>query len=57
MRAFADEYALSFPILHDPSGTMRQLYRVSRVPESFIVAKDAARHPMAPRRVSQYSSE
>ena len=40
LAAFAKEYDLSFPILHDPSGTMRQLYQVSRVPESFIVAKD-----------------
>lgn len=40
LAAFANEYGLSFPILHDPSGTMRQLYQVSRVPESFVVAKD-----------------
>lgn len=40
LAAFADEYRLSFPILHDPSGTMRQRYQVSRVPESFLVAKD-----------------
>jgi thiol-disulfide isomerase/thioredoxin len=39
LAAFANEYDLSFPILHDPSGTMRQSYQVSRVPESFIVAK------------------
>ena len=40
LAGFANEYDLGFPILHDPSGTMRQLYQVSRVPESFIVAKD-----------------
>lgn len=40
LAAFADEQGLSFPILHDPSGTMRQRYQVSRVPETFIVAKD-----------------
>lgn len=38
--AFANEYGLSFPILHDPSGGMRRLYQVSRVPETFVVGKD-----------------
>lgn len=40
LSAFADQYDLTFPILHDPSGKMRQAYQVSRVPESFIVARD-----------------
>jgi len=40
LAAFANEYDLTFPILHDRSGSMRQLYQVYRVPESFIVAKD-----------------
>lgn len=40
LAAFANDYDLSFPILHDPTGTMRQLYQVALVPESFIVGKD-----------------
>ena len=40
LAAFAQEHDLTFPILHDASGSMRRLYQVSRVPESFIVAKD-----------------
>jgi peroxiredoxin len=39
LAAFAREYELSFPILHDPGGSIRQTYQVSRVPESFIIAK------------------
>ena len=39
LAAFAREYELSFPILHDARGSIRQTYQVSRVPESFIIAK------------------
>ena len=39
LAAFAREYGLTFPILHDPRGSIRQTYQVSRVPESFIIAK------------------
>jgi cytochrome c biogenesis protein CcmG/thiol:disulfide interchange protein DsbE len=39
LRAFAHEYGLTFPILHDPSGSIRQLYRTTGVPESFVIAK------------------
>lgn len=37
--AFAKEYGLSFPILHDPAGRIRQLYQTTGVPESFVIAK------------------
>lgn len=37
--AFAKEYGLTFPILHDPSGGIRQMYQTTGVPESFVIAK------------------
>lgn len=37
--AFAHEYDLTFPILHDPSGSIRRNYQATAVPETFIVAK------------------
>lgn len=39
LAAFAHEYGLTFPILHDPSGSIRRLYQTTGVPESFVVAK------------------
>jgi peroxiredoxin len=39
LAAFAREYGLTFPILHDPSGSIRQRYQTTGVPESFVVAK------------------
>jgi len=39
LAAFAHEYGLTFPILHDPSGGIRQQYQTTGVPESFVVAK------------------
>jgi peroxiredoxin len=38
LAAFAHEYGLSFPILHDASGSIRQLYQTTGVPESFVIA-------------------
>jgi peroxiredoxin len=40
LRAFVDEFDLTFPILHDPSGEIRQLYQTTAVPESFVIDKD-----------------
>ena len=40
LRAFAEEYALTFPILHDPEGTVEELYRTTGVPESFVIGRD-----------------
>ena len=37
---FAKEYRLSFPILLDPEGTIKPLYGITGVPESFIINKD-----------------
>lgn len=39
LAAFAEEYELTFPILHDPSGSIRRSYQTTGVPESFVVAK------------------
>lgn len=38
--AFAEEYGLTFPILHDPQGTIQQTYQTTGVPETFIVGRD-----------------
>jgi peroxiredoxin len=40
LRAFTDELGLTFPILHDPDGSIQRLYQTTGVPESFIVGKD-----------------
>ena len=41
IQAFADSLALTFPMLHDPSGRMIQrLYRTTGVPETFLIGKD-----------------
>jgi hypothetical protein len=39
LAAFAREYGLTVPILHDPSGGIQQTYRTRGVPESCVVAK------------------
>lgn len=40
MRAFADSLGLTFPLLHNPSGDIQELYRTTGVPETFLVGKD-----------------
>ena len=40
IREFAKEYALTFEILHDPSGKIRQLYQTTGVPETFVIGRD-----------------
>lgn len=40
LEAFAHEYGLTFPILHDPSGRIQRTYQTTGVPESFLIAKD-----------------
>jgi len=40
IQAFADSLALTFPILHDPSGRIQSLYQTTGVPESFVIGKD-----------------
>ncbi len=40
LRAFAQELGLTFPILHDPSGTIQRTYQTTGVPESFVIGRD-----------------
>ena len=40
LEAFAKEYGLTFPILHDPSGRIQRLYQMVAVPESFVISRD-----------------
>ncbi len=40
LRAFTEEHGLTFPILHDPSGSIQALYQTTGVPESFVIGKD-----------------
>ncbi len=40
IQAFADSLGLTFPILHNPSGSIQRLYRTRLVPESFLVGRD-----------------
>ena len=38
--AYADSLSLTFPILHDPSARIAQSYRITGVPESFVIDRD-----------------
>jgi len=38
--AFADEYALEFPILLDPEGRITEVLRTVGVPETFVLGRD-----------------
>jgi len=40
LRAFAERYGLTFPILHDPTGDIRLTYQATGMPESFLVGRD-----------------
>ncbi|HET9948606.1 MAG TPA: TlpA disulfide reductase family protein [Longimicrobiales bacterium] len=40
LRAFAEEYGLTFPILHDPTGRIQRTYQTTGVPESFVIGRD-----------------
>jgi peroxiredoxin len=40
IRAFAKQYGLTFEILHDPKGTIIDMYDISGYPETFIVGRD-----------------
>jgi peroxiredoxin len=40
LRKFTDELGLTFPILHDPEGSIQRLYQTTGVPESFVIGKD-----------------
>jgi cytochrome c biogenesis protein CcmG, thiol:disulfide interchange protein DsbE len=40
VRDFAKEFGLTFDILHDPSGSIQQVYQTTGVPENFLIAAD-----------------
>ena len=40
IQVFADSLGLTFPMLHDPSGAIEQLYRTTGVPETFLIGRD-----------------
>ncbi len=40
IQAFADSLGLTFPLLHDPSGGIQQVYQTTGVPETFLVGRD-----------------
>ena len=40
MKAFAEELGLTFEILHDAPGSIRQVYQTTGVPETFIIGRD-----------------
>jgi cytochrome c biogenesis protein CcmG/thiol:disulfide interchange protein DsbE len=40
IREFATEYGLTFEILHDASGRIRQQYQTTGVPETFVIGRD-----------------
>jgi cytochrome c biogenesis protein CcmG/thiol:disulfide interchange protein DsbE len=37
---FVHEYGLTFPVLHDQDGSIRQIYQTTGVPESFVIDRD-----------------
>lgn len=40
LEAFAEQLELTFPILHNPSGDIQQIYQTTGVPESFVIGRD-----------------
>jgi cytochrome c biogenesis protein CcmG, thiol:disulfide interchange protein DsbE len=40
IRKFAEDYGLTFPILHDPSGKIAITYQTTGLPETFLVGRD-----------------
>ncbi|MEQ1856495.1 MAG: TlpA disulfide reductase family protein [Longimicrobiales bacterium] len=40
LRAFAEEYGLTFTILHEPTGALQRTYQSTGVPESFVIGRD-----------------
>ena len=38
--AYADSLSLTFPILHDPSGDAAETFRITGVPESFVIDRE-----------------
>jgi len=42
VRRYAQELGLTFEILHDRSGAIREIYQTTGVPESFVIDRDGA---------------
>jgi thiol-disulfide isomerase/thioredoxin len=40
VRAFAEEYGLTFDLWRDPEGRVQQIYRTTGVPESFVIDRN-----------------
>jgi cytochrome c biogenesis protein CcmG, thiol:disulfide interchange protein DsbE len=40
LQAFADEFELTFPIVHDPAGNIQRIYQTTGVPETFLIGRD-----------------
>ena len=40
IQAFGDSLSLTFPLLHDPSGAIAELYKTTGVPETFVIGRD-----------------
>lgn len=40
IRRFRDQYGLTFEILHDASGKIRQQYQTTGIPETFVIGRD-----------------
>ncbi|MGQ0704035.1 MAG: TlpA disulfide reductase family protein [Gemmatimonadales bacterium] len=40
VRAFVEEFGLSFDILHDPDGRIQTIYQTTGVPETFLLDRD-----------------
>lgn len=40
VRAFVEEYGLTFPVLRDPGGGIQRTYQTTGLPESFLVGRD-----------------
>ena len=40
IRAFGDSLGLTFPLFHDSSGSIEDLYKTTGVPETFVIGRD-----------------
>ncbi len=40
IREFLREYGITFEVLHDPNGTIQQIYQTTGVPENFLIGAD-----------------
>jgi cytochrome c biogenesis protein CcmG, thiol:disulfide interchange protein DsbE len=40
LESFARQLGLTFPLFHDPSGKIQQIYQTTGVPETFLVGRD-----------------